>query len=108
MTPASTLTPKPRIRRTDVSNNQNGHANHRSAPRATIALTSPATAFGVFILGAGAETSLISLLQPSEGELTWIGDLVLAITLGVVLYLWLNLRFARAALLELERDRIVV
>jgi hypothetical protein len=106
MTPASTPTPKPRIRRTDVSNNQNGHTNQ--APRATIALTSAATAFAVFILGALAETWLISLLQPSEGELTWIGDLVLAITLGVVLYLWLHLRFTRAALMELERNRIVV
>jgi len=71
-------------------------------------LTSAATAFAVFVVGALAETWLISLLKPSEGELTWIGDLVLAITLGVVLYLWLNLRLTRAALMELERNRIVV
>ncbi len=86
----------------------NGQANQASAPRAAIALTSAATACAVFILGALAETWLISLLRPSEGELTWIGDLVLAVTLGVVLYLWLNLRFTRAALMELERNRIVV
>ena len=92
-----------RIDGLDVSSNQ-----HTSAPRATIALTSAATAFAVFIVGALAETWLISLLQPSEGELTWIGDLVLAITLGIVLYLWLNLRLTRAALMELERNRIVI
>ena len=54
------------------------------------------------------EAWLIGVLQPSEGELTWIGDLVLATSLGVVLYLWLRLRATRAALLELERNEIVL
>ena len=86
MTRASVLTRKPRFRRADVLSHHNGHANPTSAPRAAIALTSAATACAVFILGALAETWLISLLRPSEGELTWIGDLVLAVTLGVVLF----------------------
>ena len=79
-----------------------------SAPRATIALIAAATAFAVFVAGAVVETWLISLLQPSEGELTWIGDVVLASSLGVVLYLWLHLRATRTALVELERSSIVL
>jgi Stage II sporulation protein E (SpoIIE) len=108
MTLANALRRKPRIRQIDVSSYQNGQPSHLSAPRATVALTSAATACAVFIVAVLAETWLIALLQPSEGELTWISDLVLAITLGVVLYLWLNLRFTRAALVHLERNRIVV
>ena len=73
-----------------------------------MALMSAGTALAVFVVGAVLETWLISLLQPSEGELTWISDLVLATSLGVVLYLWLHLRVTRAALVELERSQIVV
>lgn len=76
--------------------------------RTAIALKSAATAFTVFVLGAVVENWFISLVRPSEGELTWIGDVVLASTLGIVLYLWLNLRSTRAALMHLERNRIVL
>jgi Stage II sporulation protein E (SpoIIE) len=76
--------------------------------RAAIAVASAATACAVFVVGAVLESWLIALLRPSEGELTWISDLVLASTLGVVLYLWMNLRFTRAALVELERNKIVL
>jgi len=91
-----------------VPANASRNAGHLFPSRTTIALASAAAALAVFVVGALAETWLISLLQPSEGELTWISDLVLAVTLGVVLYLWLNLRSTRAALIELERERIVV
>jgi Stage II sporulation protein E (SpoIIE) len=84
------------------------HTNHNSAPWARTALISAAGAFAVFVVGALLETWLVSLLQPSEGELTWISDLVIASTLGVVLYLWLHLQSTRAALVELERHQIVV
>jgi hypothetical protein len=80
-----------------------------SAPtRTAIAFASAATAFTVFVLGAAVEKWFISLVRPSAGELTWIGDVVLASSLGVVLYLWLNLRSTRAALMHLERDKIVL
>ena len=79
-----------------------------AAPRTAIVATAAATAFAVLILGALLETWLISVLQPSEGELTWIGDVVLAGSLGVAIYLWLDLRLTRAALIELERARIVL
>ena len=76
--------------------------------RSAIVATAAATALSVFVLGALLETRLISLLQPSEGELTWISDLFLAGCLGVAIYLWLDLRFTRAALAELERSKIVL
>ena len=77
-------------------------------PRAAVGVASAVAACAAFVLGGLAERWLISLLQLSEGELTWIGDLILAIFLGVALYLWLHLRLTRAALLELERNRIVL
>jgi hypothetical protein len=80
-----------------------------SAPtQATIVATAAAAACAVFVGSAIVEAWLISLLQPSEGELTWIGDVMLASSLGVVLYLWLHLRLTRTALVELERNRIVL
>lgn len=94
---------------TAVANNGNGVVRNQSSPnRAAIALTSAVAACAAFAISAVLETWLISLLRPSEGELTWIGDLVLAGSLGVVLYLWLHLRFTRAALVELERSQVVV
>lgn len=62
----------------------------------------------LFVIGGLLEAWLIAILHPSQGELTWISDLVLATSLGVVLYLWLRLRVTRAALLELERTEIVL
>jgi phosphoserine phosphatase RsbU/P len=91
----------------DVKRNNGQGATHTAA-RVAIVLTSAGTAFGVFVIGAVIETWLISLWRPSEGELTWISDLVLATCLGVVLYLWLHLRLTRTALAELERGQIVV
>jgi hypothetical protein len=66
--------------------------------------TAAATALTVFVLGALLETWLISVLQPSEGELTWISDLFLAGCLGVAIYLWLDLRFTRAACIVVRFD----
>jgi hypothetical protein len=80
-------------------------------PRARQAATALAAVGGsvaLFVIGGQIEAWLIAVLQPSEGELTWISDLVLAISLGIVLYLWLDLRATRAALLELERNEIVL
>jgi serine phosphatase RsbU (regulator of sigma subunit) len=79
-----------------------------AASRTAIVATAAGAALAAFVLGALIETWLISLLQPSEGELTWISDLILAGCLGVAIYLWLDLRFTRAALAELERSRIVL
>ena len=62
----------------------------------------------IFLLGGVVERWLIGVLRPSAGELTWISDVVLATGFGVVLYLWLHLRAARAALLEAERAQIVL
>jgi sigma-B regulation protein RsbU (phosphoserine phosphatase) len=77
-------------------------------PRAATALAATGGAAALFVIGGLIEAWLIAVLQPSQGELTWISDLVLAISRGIVLYLWLNLRATRAALLELERNEIVL
>ena len=62
-----------------------------------IAAAAICTAVTLFILGGIAESWFISLVRPSEGALTWVSDVVLASSLGVVVYLWLHLRVSRAA-----------
>jgi sigma-B regulation protein RsbU (phosphoserine phosphatase) len=78
------------------------------ARHAASVLTAAGGAAALFVIGGLIEAWLIAILHPSEGELTWISDLILAISLGIVLYLWLHLRATRAALLELERNEIVL
>jgi phosphoserine phosphatase RsbU/P len=78
------------------------------ARQAAIVFAAIGGAIAAFVIGGFVESRLIALLRVSEGELTWISDLILATTLGIVLYLWLHLRATRAALLELERTEIVL
>jgi sigma-B regulation protein RsbU (phosphoserine phosphatase) len=65
-------------------------------------------AFGAYAFATVTEFALISAVRPSEQELTWISDAVLAITVGSVTYLWQHLRMTRATLSSIERDRVVV
>ena len=52
------------------------------------------------------ELGLIRVIHPSEIELTWISDLILAIALGLTTYLWLHLKATRKELADTERRRI--
>ena len=76
--------------------------------RAGIVIIALSCALLIAVLGGFVEQFAVSVLRPSEGELTWISDLTLASALGVALYLWLHLRITRAALQEAERSAIVL
>lgn len=63
---------------------------------------------GAFVVGGFVEAWSLRVLQPSPGALQWISDLILASGFGIVLYLWLHLRVARAAVLDAERRQIII
>ena len=69
-------------------------------------LLSLLSAVAVYLFANQAESGIIRLVHPSEQELTWISDAVLAIALGVVTYLWLHLKAARTALSQFESEKI--
>lgn len=60
-----------------------------------------------FVAGAG-EAALISVLHPTELELTWVSDVVLSVAFGVAVYLWRHLRATRNELTTLERAELVL
>lgn len=62
----------------------------------------------VLVVGAWIESALIAATHATGGELEWISDLIAAIAVTAVTYLWLNLRETRTRVLDLERAGIVV
>jgi phosphoserine phosphatase RsbU/P len=64
------------------------------------------SAVAAYLFANQAESTIISLVHPSEQALTWISDIVLAAALGIVTYLWLHLKAARTALSQFEREKI--
>lgn len=79
-----------------------------SAGRTGIVAQSVGAALVAYLVAGAAELSLIRTFQPSERELAWVSDVVLAAALGVAVYLWLYLRATRLALLERERAELVL
>jgi sigma-B regulation protein RsbU (phosphoserine phosphatase) len=65
-------------------------------------------ALGSYVVATIAELAFIAAFQPTELELTWISDGVLALTVGAVTYFWLRLRATRATLSVVERDKLVL
>lgn len=78
------------------------------AAPANVVVVAAVSAVAAYAVAAGAELALIRVFQPTELELTWISDLILAATLGTVTYLWLHLRATRATLSAIERDKLVL
>ena len=67
-----------------------------------------AAAIAVYFVATGTEILLIQTLQPSEMELAWISDAILAFGFGFAVFLWLHLKWTRMTLSRLERERIVL
>jgi sigma-B regulation protein RsbU (phosphoserine phosphatase) len=64
---------------------------------------------GITYRGARAADALfLRVFHPPRGEIILISDVILATALGVVVYLWLNLRATRTRLTGLERAQIVL
>jgi hypothetical protein len=62
----------------------------------------------VYFVGTSSEIVVIRLLRPTEIELTWISDAILAAAFGLAILLWLHLKWTRLALSRLEREHIVI
>jgi serine phosphatase RsbU (regulator of sigma subunit) len=62
----------------------------------------------VYVVAGASEEVLIRMLRPTEGELTWISDAVIAAAFGIAVYLWRHLRATRLELSEHERATLVL
>ena len=79
-------------------------AIHGKRKRIFIALVS---AIVVSLAANGIELLVIRLVKPSEQELTWVSDVVIAIVLAGAVYLRLDLQATRLRLSRVEQEQIV-
>lgn len=61
-----------------------------------------------YLVAGALEATLIRALRPTELELAWVSDAVLAIALGIAVYLWRHLLITRRELEERERTELVL
>ena len=61
-----------------------------------------------YVVATSLEVGAIRWLRPTEWELAWVSDLVLALALGAAVYLWRHLVATRDALAQRERAEIVL
>jgi serine phosphatase RsbU (regulator of sigma subunit) len=80
----------------------------RSSDRRRALVEGVTSALIVYVIAGGSEEALIRILRPTQGELTWISDVVTAGAFGVAVYLWRHLRATRLELSERERDELVL
>jgi sigma-B regulation protein RsbU (phosphoserine phosphatase) len=69
---------------------------------------SAAAALIGYVLATTLEAFVIRWFQPTEWELAWVSDLVLAVALGIGVYLWRHLLATRQELAQRERAEIVL
>ncbi|HUU34830.1 MAG TPA: PP2C family protein-serine/threonine phosphatase [Vicinamibacterales bacterium] len=74
----------------------------------SIAIESLAAALLAYLVAGTIEFSLIRAYNPSERELAWVSDVILSAAFGVAVYLWRNLSATRRALLDREREELVL
>lgn len=81
----------------------------RPPRRAPVALAIAAGSAGlVYAAATLSEILIIRALRPTEIELTWISNVILATAFGVGMFLWLHLKWTRLALSRLEREHLVL
>jgi Stage II sporulation protein E (SpoIIE) len=73
-----------------------------------IAVESAVVAVCAYLVAGVAELGIIRSFQPTELELTWISDALLATALGGAVYLWRHLSATRRELAVQERRRLVL
>lgn len=61
-----------------------------------------------YVFAGGLEAAIISWKRPTESELAWVSDVILALGLGVAVYLWRNLLTTRHELEKHERAQLVL
>jgi sigma-B regulation protein RsbU (phosphoserine phosphatase) len=80
----------------------------RMHDRRKVAAIAFVSAILMYVIGTTTEIVAIKQLQPSEIELTWISDAILAAAFGAATFLWLNLKWTRLSLSRLERQHIII
>jgi serine phosphatase RsbU (regulator of sigma subunit) len=80
----------------------------RSSARRRALIEGVTSALIAYVVAGASEEALIRMLRPTEGELTWISDVVTAAAFGVAVYLWRHLRATRLELSERERTELVL
>jgi hypothetical protein len=80
----------------------------RSSDRRRALVEAVTSALIAYVVAGASEEALIRMLRPTQGELTWISDVVTAAAFGVAVYLWRHLRATRLELSERERDELVL
>jgi len=71
-------------------------------------VASIAAAVITYQLARAADALVTRIIRPPRGEVLLVSDMILATALGVVVYLWLDLRATRTRLSGLERAQVVV
>ncbi|MEP7118356.1 MAG: PP2C family protein-serine/threonine phosphatase [Acidobacteriota bacterium] len=79
-----------------------------TVPAWRIATQAVTAALVAYVMAGTAEVALIRVFQPTEWELAWVSDVMLAGAFGVAVYLWRHLSATRAALLDHERTELVL
>jgi serine phosphatase RsbU (regulator of sigma subunit) len=80
----------------------------KRAVNASVVAESVAAAVCGYAVAVAVEAGLIRWLRPTEWELAWISDVVLAMALGVAVYLWRSLRQTRETLAAHQRAELVL
>jgi sigma-B regulation protein RsbU (phosphoserine phosphatase) len=73
-----------------------------------LAVESAAIAAAAYVAAGVLELTLIRVFQPTELELTWISDMLLAAAFGAAVYFWRDLGLTRLELAAKERSRLVL
>jgi len=76
--------------------------------RRLVIAQSAAAALCAYVAAAAVEAAVINFVRPTEWELAWVSDLVLALTLGAAVYLWRDLLTTRRELSGRERAELVL
>ncbi len=66
------------------------------------------SAVAVFLAANGIEGIVLRFVKPSEQQLTWVSDAVIAVGLAAAIYFWLDLQATRVSLSRLEHEQIAV
>jgi serine phosphatase RsbU (regulator of sigma subunit) len=76
--------------------------------RLQVLAQSVVAAVAAYVIAGGIEAAVIQRLQPSELELAWLSDLILAVAFGAAVYLWRNLLATRRELTARQRADLVL
>ena len=80
----------------------------RWSPQQRVLFESIAAAVCAYVLSASFEAAVIRSIGPTEWELAWVSDVVLACAFGTAVYLWRHLATTRRELEERERAQLVL